>query len=849
MVKKIFTLISFLIFIIHLDSIAQVNPGTGNLIHSWTFDDGTAVDKISGIAGILKGSAKISNGALNTTASSSWLELPANSISINQYQALTFEIWFKSVPKGNTGFHMITSFGNTRNTIGVNYFFITPARGDDKSRAAISCLDESTPWASESGADGPELDDGIIHQMVSTIDSENITLYIDGQLQSKTPLSENNKIANISNNFAYLAKSVYDADPTWRGEIYEFNIYNKALSSDEILFLYNNKSNLKASDKPVVVEAESGKLGSYFVIKQDGNISYITTTVNYTGQTAPGDSNRIATYKVTFPDSGHYNLFLRVRVGPGGYNDDSFFYGRGFGIKNDTSRADWVFVNGLGGAGFSNPSDVVDDLGTVGSGVWKWVNVSKNTYSGAQGHVFHVSLDSLTQTFQIASREDGLDFDKIAFGKANLLFTVENLDSVQAGSSKPVEPVVPWSGPPLAHKQPKYVGNIYSPNQRENFAYYWNQVIPENAGKWGSVEGIRNSMNWTELDAAYKLAKDNGFLFNFHVLIWGAQQPSWINSLTKEEQLSEIREWFQAVANRYPDIDFLQVVNEPLPGHNPPDGNSGRANYKDALGGNGTTGWDWVVNSFKMAREIFPKKTKLMINDFNILNSTSNTAQYLKLIRLLQSQNLIDAIGVQGHAFTTANATALLMKRNLDSLASTGLPVYVTELDIDGPTDDVQLNEYKRVFPVLYEHPGVRGITLWGWRPGLWRNEQRAYLINPDGTERPALVWLREYLDTVKVIVSVNDNLEIPQAFNLYNNYPNPFNPYTTISYDIPYTSYISLKVYNLLGQEVATLFEGIRQPGHYKVQFDGSNLSSGIYFCRLSADKFVATKKLILMK
>ena len=847
MYKKIFTLFCFIMVVVSANLIAQVDPGTANLTHSWTFDDGTAKDKVGGVEGTLMGGASISNGALNTITANSWLELPGSTLAINSYTAVTFEIWFKSVPNGNTGFHMITSFGDTQNSIGVNYFFITPARGDDKSRAAISCGDLSTPWASETGADGTEYDDGNIHQMVSTIDAENITLYIDGKLSASTPLASNNSIALISTNFAYLAKSVYTSDPTWRGEIPEFNIYNKVLSADEILFLYN-KADFGAGDKPVVVEAESGKLGSLFTTKQDAGVSYITTTANYTGQAGPGDSSRVATYNVTFKDSGNYNLFVHLRVGSAGYDDDSFFYARGFGQKDVTAGGDWVFVNGLAGAGFNNPTDVVDDVGSLGSGVWKWVNLSKNTYSGAVGDTFYVSLDSLTKTFQIGTREDGLDIDKIAFGKANLKYTVENLDSVQAGSVEITEPGNAWDGPALASNQPKYVGNIYSSPQIDNFESYWNEVIPENAGKWGSVEGIKDNMNWTGLDAAYKLAKDNGFSFNFHVLLWGAQQPSWISTLQPEDQLTEIRQWFQAVADRYPDIDYLQVVNEPLPGHNPPDGTNGRANYKAALGGDGATGWDWVVNAFKMAREIFPQKTKLMINDFNIINSSTSTSAYLVLIRLLQSQNLIDAIGVQGHAFTTT-APAVTMKRNLDSLATTGLPIYVTELDIDGPSDAIQLQEYQRIFPTLYEHPGVQGITLWGWRPGLWRNDQGAFIINSDGTERPALVWLRDYLDTVNVTVSVDDATELPSAFQLENNYPNPFNPTTTIGYEVPFTSKVSLKVYNVLGQEVATLFEGVRQAGYYKATFDASNLTSGVYFYRLTANNFVATKKLMLMK
>ena len=847
MYKKIFTLFCFIMVVVSANLIAQVDPGTANLTHSWTFDDGTAKDKVGGVEGTLMGGASISNGALNTITANSWLELPGSTLAINSYTAVTFEIWFKSVPNGNTGFHMITSFGDTQNSIGVNYFFITPARGDDKSRAAISCGDLSTPWASETGADGTEYDDGNIHQMVSTIDAENITLYIDGKLSASTPLASNNSIALISTNFAYLAKSVYTSDPTWRGEIPEFNIYNKVLSADEILFLYN-KADFGAGDKPVVVEAESGKLGSLFTTKQDAGVSYITTTANYTGQAGPGDSSRVATYNVTFKDSGNYNLFVHLRVGSAGYDDDSFFYARGFGQKDVTAGGDWVFVNGLAGAGFNNPTDVVDDVGSLGSGVWKWVNLSKNTYSGAVGDTFYVSLDSLTKTFQIGTREDGLDIDKIAFGKANLKYTVENLDSVQAGSVEITEPGNAWDGPALASNQPKYVGNIYSSPQIDNFESYWNEVIPENAGKWGSVEGTKDNMNWTGLDAAYKLAKDNGFSFNFHVLLWGAQQPSWISTLQPEDQLTEIRQWFQAVADRYPDIDYLQVVNEPLPGHNPPDGTNGRANYKAALGGDGATGWDWVVNAFKMAREIFPQKTKLMINDFNIINSSTSTSAYLVLIRLLQSQNLIDAIGVQGHAFTTT-APAVTMKRNLDSLATTGLPIYVTELDIDGPSDAIQLQEYQRIFPTLYEHPGVQGITLWGWRPGLWRNDQGAFIINSDGTERPALVWLRDYLDTVNVTVSVDDATELPSAFQLENNYPNPFNPTTTIGYEVPFTSKVSLKVYNVLGQEVATLFEGVRQAGYYKASFNGSNLTSGVYFYRLTANNFVATKKLMLMK
>ncbi|HEX3124094.1 MAG TPA: endo-1,4-beta-xylanase, partial [Rhodanobacteraceae bacterium] len=82
----------------------------------------------------------------------------------------------------------------------------------------------------------------------------------------------------------------------------------------------------------------------------------------------------------------------------------------------------------------------------------------------------------------------------------------------------------------------------------------------------------------------------------------------------------------------------------------------------------------------------------------------------------------------------------------LDLLAASGLPIYVNELDIDGPSDAQQLKDYQRVFPMFWEHPAVQGVTLWGFRPGLWRDKQRAYLVRKDGSERPALMWLRGYV-------------------------------------------------------------------------------------------------------
>ena len=79
--------------------------------------------------------------------------------------------------------------------------------------------------------------------------------------------------------------------------------------------------------------------------------------------------------------------------------------------------------------------------------------------------------------------------------------------------------------------------------------------------------------------------------------------------------------------------------------------------------------------------------------------------------------------------------------------------------------------------------------------------------------------------------------------------YPNPLNPVTKIKYSVPYSTFISLKVYNLLGQEVAILVEEEKQVGTYTILFDGSGLASGVYYYRLETNDFTKTKKLLLLK
>jgi hypothetical protein len=93
-----------------------------------------------------------------------------------------------------------------------------------------------------------------------------------------------------------------------------------------------------------------------------------------------------------------------------------------------------------------------------------------------------------------------------------------------------------------------------------------------------------------------------------------------------------------------------------------------------------------------------------------------------------------------------------------------------------------------------------------------------------------------------------NDNVSI-QSFELFQNYPNPFNPSTRIRYEIPERSFVSIKVYDVLGKEIANLVNEVKLIGNYEVDFDGSELTSGVYYYRVSAGDFIQTKKMVLLK
>jgi hypothetical protein len=90
---------------------------------------------------------------------------------------------------------------------------------------------------------------------------------------------------------------------------------------------------------------------------------------------------------------------------------------------------------------------------------------------------------------------------------------------------------------------------------------------------------------------------------------------------------------------------------------------------------------------------------------------------------------------------------------------------------------------------------------------------------------------------------------EFPKEYKLHVNYPNPFNPKTSIRYDIPYSCKVTIKIFDVMGREVSALVNEQLEPGFYEVEWNASGYSSGIYFYNITTDTFTETKKMILIK
>ncbi len=332
----------------------------------------------------------------------------------------------------------------------------------------------------------------------------------------------------------------------------------------------------------------------------------------------------------------------------------------------------------------------------------------------------------------------------------------------------------------LADGGAKFLGNITTGGQiRSDMGTYWNQITPENGCKWGSIHSLSNGNsgtsqfawdNYDKCEGAYLWAKEKPGErhFKFHALVWGSQYPRFLckgenPSITIEKTRQYITEWFDAVAAKFPDLEYIDVVNEAIwdgsnyhsgylapaagaQGVSTDDKSCGGSYIIEALGGDRVVGgkhqYDFITNAFKMARERWPKAV-LIYNDYNTFTWQKNEG--IELVKTIIANGApVDAYGQQAHdAADFPDATSF---KNVltDIHNAVGIPLYVTEYDIGEADDDKQKNIIANQIPFLWETPWIAGITIWGYINGsTWR--KNTGIMNADGTDRPAMTWLKQY--------------------------------------------------------------------------------------------------------
>ena len=246
MKKNVLFILSACLMISVLSTNAQVKPSSDNLKHQWDFENGDADDRVGNADGILHRDANIGSGILylqGEEAQAGYVELPADIIQINTYPELTVEIWATAneVPLNNP--NMLIYFGTTEGDLGFDYFFYTPGRrfdGDPGTRVGVSI----GTWNAEDGINYTSLDDEELHHHVVTWKDSLVVLYVDADSVGSAALDSADAEnwysigTTLSNDSAFIGKGGYLADPTWKGTVELVALFDKAMTPEEVQWLY-----------------------------------------------------------------------------------------------------------------------------------------------------------------------------------------------------------------------------------------------------------------------------------------------------------------------------------------------------------------------------------------------------------------------------------------------------------------------------------------------------------------------------------------------------------------------------------------------------------------------------------
>ena len=306
----------------------------------------------------------------------------------------------------------------------------------------------------------------------------------------------------------------------------------------------------------------------------------------------------------------------------------------------------------------------------------------------------------------------------------------------------------------LANGAEKFLGNFIYDNQEipEDFQTYWNQVSPDNACTWSVVEKEQGTYDFSECDRIYSWAESKNVKFKFRNLLWGSRLPTWLRHLDTAETKKAVEKWFDAVAQRYPEPDMIEVVNEAAR-DSKGKYNSGFGTLDkviDALGGDNDD-YKFVATAFKMARKRWPYAT-LIYNDVNANVWQNNLGA--NVIQKIKEQNApVDAYGLTAYnqTFQGTGPQSCMMaskiKKGIEEIyEQTKLPLFISEYSVNTGNDSLKKACYSEQIPVFMESEYIAGVTIGGYiyEFGGWDDSANPGLIK-EGKDLPAMTWLKDY--------------------------------------------------------------------------------------------------------
>ena len=295
-----------------------------------------------------------------------------------------------------------------------------------------------------------------------------------------------------------------------------------------------------------------------------------------------------------------------------------------------------------------------------------------------------------------------------------------------------------WARRPAARKWFKEAAAKY----RKILKEYFNWAVIENAFKWHNMERQMGKPDYAAVDAAVEWCTKNGIPIRGHCIFWASERyvPKWAKRLSDEDLRRAIERRIRRDLKRYKGkIPEYDVNNEMVTGHY----------FENRLG------FKIRVEMFKLAKEVDPE-ARLFVNDFSILNGSHLDAYERQIERLLKAGAPIDGIGCQGH-FGEKLPPMWLIKAVLDRLSRFGLPIRVTEFDINTDDEKSKSRQLVDFYRMLFSHPSVDGILMWGfWAGRHWC--PKAALFDREFNPRPSALafkklifkewWTKERLKT-----------------------------------------------------------------------------------------------------